>query len=48
MNSKASPAGCQSDSEANTISEDQVVDYLRQNPDFFARQDDLLAEISLP
>ena len=48
MNSKASPAGCQSDSEANTISEDQIVDYLRQNPDFFARQDDLLAEISLP
>ena len=48
MNSKASPAGCQSDSEASTISEDQVVNYLRQNPDFFARQDDLLAEISLP
>jgi len=48
MNSKASPAGCQSDSEANTVSEDQVVDYLRQNPDFFARQDDLLTEISLP
>ncbi|MEC8804431.1 MAG: DUF484 family protein, partial [Pseudomonadota bacterium] len=48
MNSKASPAGCQSDSEANIISEDQVVDFLRQNPDFFARQDDLLAEISLP
>ncbi len=47
MNSKASPAGCQIDSEANTISENQVVDYLRQNPDFFARQDDLLAEISL-
>ncbi len=48
MNSKASPAACQSDSEANTISEDQVVDYLSQNPDFFARQDDLLAGISLP
>ena len=48
MNSKASPAGCQSDSEASTISEDQVVNYLRQNPGFFARQDDLLAEISLP
>ncbi len=48
MNSKVSPTGRQSDSEANTISEDQVVDYLRQNPDFFVRQDDLLAEISLP
>ena len=48
MNSKAYPAGCQSDSEASTISEDQVVNYLRQNPGFFARQDDLLAEISLP
>ena len=34
MNSKASPARCLSDSEADTISEDQVVEYLRQNPDF--------------
>lgn len=48
MNSKASPARCQSDSEALTISEDQVVDYLRRDPDFFVRQDALLAEISLP
>jgi len=48
MNSKASPAECQSDSGTHTISEDQVVDYLRQNPDFFVRQDALLAEISLP
>ena len=48
MNSKASPTRCQSDSETITIREDQVVSYLRRNPDFFARQDDLLAEISLP
>ena len=48
MNSKASPTRCQSDSETIIIREDQVVGYLRRNPDFFARQDDLLAEISLP
>ena len=48
MNSKASPTRCQSDSEKTIIREDQVVGYLRRNPDFFARQDDLLAEISLP
>ena len=48
MNSKASPTRSQSDSETITIREDQIVGYLRQNPDFFARHDDLLAEISLP
>ena len=48
MNSKASPTRSQSDSETITIREDQVVGYLRRNPDFFARHDDLLAEISLP
>ena len=48
MNSKASPTRPQSDSETITIREDQVVGYLRRNPDFFARHDDLLAEISLP
>ena len=48
MNSKASQTRCQSDSETITVREDQVVGYLRRNPDFFARQDDLLAEISLP
>jgi len=48
MNSKASRTRRQSDSETIIIREDQVVGYLRRNPDFFARQDDLLAEISLP
>ena len=48
MNSKASPTRPQSGSETITIREDQVVGYLRRNPDFFARHDDLLAEISLP
>ena len=48
MNSKASPSRPQSDSETITIREDQIVGYLRRNPDFFARHDDLLAEISLP
>ena len=48
MNSKASPTRCQSDSETITIREDQVVSFLRRNPDFFARHDDLLAQISLP
>ena len=48
MNSKASPTRSQSDSETITIREDQIVGYLRRNPDFFARHDDLLAEISLP
>ena len=48
MNSKASPTRPQSNSETITIREDQVVGYLRRNPDFFARHDDLLAEISLP
>ena len=48
MNIKASPTRYQSDSETINIKEDQVVGYLRRNPEFFARQDDLLAEISLP
>ena len=48
MNNKASPAKCLSESEENAISEGQVADYLRDNPDFFARHDELLAEISLP
>ena len=48
MNSKASPTRSQSDSETTTIREDQIVGYLRRNPDFFARHEDLLAEISLP
>lgn len=48
VNSKASSTSCQSDNETMNIKEDQVVGYLRRNPDFFARQDDLLADISLP
>ena len=42
MNRKASPTKPESDSETITIREDQVVGYLRRNPDFFARHDDLL------
>ena len=36
-------------SEAHVdLSEDQVVEYLRENSDFFIRQEDLLADLSLP
>jgi uncharacterized protein YigA (DUF484 family) len=34
--------------DANPISEEQVADYLRKNPDFFAHQPDLLMNLRLP
>ena len=48
MNSKALTDKCLSDGQTKAISEDEVVAYLRSNPDFFVKQADLLAEISLP
>lgn len=48
MSNDVSAAEQVTDVHENEVSEDQVTEYLRSHPDFFARQEDLLAELSLP
>ena len=48
MSNEASAAEQLDNSEAETLSEEQVAEYLRNNPDFFLTQDDVLAELTLP
>ena len=38
----------ENDASASRLTEEQVVAYLRNNSDFFIRQEDLLADLSLP
>ena len=38
----------ENDASASKLTEEQVVAYLRNNSDFFIRQEDLLADLSLP
>ncbi len=48
MSNDVSAAEQVTDVHENEVSEDQVAEYLRDHPDFFARQEDLLADLSLP
>ena len=48
MSNEASAAEQLDNSEAETLGEEQVAEYLRNNPDFFLTQDDVLAELTLP
>lgn len=48
MSNDVSAAEQVTDVHENEVSEEQVVDFLRDHPDFFARQEDLLADLSLP
>ncbi|NKB34512.1 MAG: DUF484 family protein [Pseudomonadales bacterium] len=48
MSNDVSAAEQVTDVHENEISEDQVAEYLRIHPEFFANQEDLLADLSLP
>lgn len=49
MNDKTAQVQTPNETQADeALSADQVVAYLRANPDFFASQDELLAELRLP
>lgn len=48
MSNDISSAAQVADVNEEDVSEDQVADYLRNHPDFFSRQEDLLADLSLP
>ena len=46
--SAAEQVGSENGTSASRLTEEQVVAYLRNNSDFFIRQEDLLADLSLP
>lgn len=48
MSNEASTAKQVDSDESPELSADQVADYLREHPEFFVEQEDLLAELSLP
>ena len=48
MNKRASTAKPTAEEAKSTLAAEDVVAYLRENPDFFLEQEDLLAELLLP
>lgn len=48
MSNEASAAEQLDTSEAEILSEEQVAEYLRNHPEFFLAQDDVLADLTLP
>ena len=48
MSNEASAAEQLENSEAEILSEEQVAEYLRNHPEFFLAQDDVLADLTLP
>lgn len=48
MNTEANTAEQIDSDSGNELSADQVVEYLKNHPDFFSNQDELLADITLP
>ena len=45
---RSTPEASSAESQQYNLTSDQVVEYLKNNPDFFINQDELLAKLSIP